>query len=238
MNESRTDDPTFLDVINNVVLGAMGSMRIIGIGVATGYNPATQAATVRSVLDFRYWDPEDEELKCYKPEPVGNCPVLHLSAGGFFSAMPVKDGDFGVILVCDRSTDEWLTTGNSSIEPVDPRRFNIQDSMFLPVGQSFATALQSTDPKNERWVFGEDGPAGFRFEVGGGQIKMGIEGLEFLEQVSTALLAASTGLIKTGSSVVETSLGPQPLSNAAGIIAEGVTIAQARGLIEVLRGLW
>ena len=38
---------------------------------------------------------------------------LHMSAGGFFSAMPVADGDVGIILVSDRSTDEFLTTGNS-----------------------------------------------------------------------------------------------------------------------------
>lgn len=231
-----TDRPELFDVINEAIQGALGAMRVVGIGVVNGYDPKGQSATISSTVSYCYWDDEEEELRMYKPAAIPNVPVMHMSAGGFFSAMPVNSGDFGVILTADRAISDWKSSGSTSNEPRDGRRFNIQDSLFLPMGQSFANPIQNLDITNEHWVWGEDTELGFRFRLGEGKFEFGTPLVRVLQQISDAISYAGQAAGSTGSSVVTTLMGPQPLSNAAQLASVALSLAQIQALIETVRG--
>jgi hypothetical protein len=231
-----TDRPELYDVIQTALAGALGAMRVIGIGTVDGYDPTTQSASVTSALKFCYWDEEEEELVQYTPAAISNIPVLHPSAGGFFSAMPVKAGDQGVILTADRALDSWKATGGGENETRDGRRFNFVDSLFLPCGVSLAGPLKGTDTGNEYWVWGEDTPTGFKFKLGKGKFEFGTPLVSFLDQLTNALTNASKTATFAGSSVVTTLLGPMPLSNAGQLASQAIQLAQVQALISSIKG--
>jgi len=231
-----TDNPELIDVIRVAIRGALGAMSIIGVGYVEQYDPYDQKATISSALNFCYWDEEEEVLVQYAPSPVGHCPVLHMSSGGFFSAMPVDEGDFGIILTCDRALDGWKETGAFSNDVGDGRRFNFVDSMFLPMGRAFQNALEFTDKHNEKWVWGEETPTGLRFELGNGKFEFGTSAVRFLEQVADSITLASKISTFAGTSVVTTLLGPQPLSNAGQLASVALQLAQIRAKIDLIRG--
>lgn len=233
-----TDSPDLYDAINEVVVGALGAMRVIGIGTINSYDPKTQAANVSSALKFSYYDEENETLVQYVPGQIANIPVLHPSSGGFFSAMPVKPGDQGVLLTCDRALDSWKFRGGEGHETRDARRFDFADSLFLPCGRALANALtvDAIDPNNEFWVFGEESPTGIRFKIGEGKIEFGTKLVSFLEQLVTGLNDASKVAQATGTSTVLTLLGTQPLSNAGTLAGLAVNLATTKELLNTIRG--
>ena len=229
-------NPELFDVIDIAITSALGAMRVIGIGQVASYNPKAQSAVVKSVVKFAYWDDDEEVVKHYDPMPLPNIPVLHMSAGGFFSAMPVKAGDQGVILTADRSIDGWKNNGGTGHEGRDGRRFDFADSLFLPVGVSFANALEHVDKANEKWIWGEETPTGFRFELGKGKFEFGTTTVKFMKQFVDALGANQKVAQNTATSVVVTLLGPQPLSNAATIAAQALTLTAIKAIINTIRG--
>lgn len=231
-----TDSPDLYDVIDAAIQGSLGAMRIIGVGTIDGYDPKAQSATVTSALNFLYYDADEEVAVPYAPAAISNIPVLHPSAGGFFSAMPVKSGDQGVILTSDRALDSWKARGGGGHDPTDQRRFNFEDSLFLPCGVSLANALTSVDLDNEHWVWGEDSPAGFRFKLGKGKFEFGTSFVSVLEQLVAALDHASKTASYAGSATVVTLMGPQPLSTAGQLVGLSVQLAQIKALINTIRG--
>lgn len=231
-----TDNPTLFDAINAVVQSSLGRMRIIGVGTVEGYDPDSQSATIQSAIQFAYIDEAREVRVPYTPTPVSNVPVLHPSAGGFFSAMPVKAGDQGVILTADRALDSWKASGGTNNEVTDRRRFDLADSLFLPCGNSLAKAIANLDTGNEKWVWGEDSPAGIRFKLGDGKFEWGTPVVSFMEQLVNALAYAKDTAQFASSATVATVFGPQPLSTAGQLVAQAVQLAQARALINLLKG--
>ena len=233
-----TDSPDLFDVVDDAIKGALGAMRIIGIGTINSYDPVSQAANVSSALKFCYYDADEEELVQYTPGAIANIPVLHPSSGGFFSAMPVASGDQGVILTCDRALDSWKARGGEGHETRDARRFDFADSLFLPCGRSLASALtvDAIDPNNEFWIFGEESPSGIRVKIGKGKIEFGTKLVSFLEQIVTGLNDASKVAQATGTSTVLTLLGTQPLSNAGTLAGLAVNLATTKGLLNSIRG--
>lgn len=233
-----TDRPELFDVINEAIKGALGAMRVIGIGTINSYDPVSQTANVTSALKFCYYDDYEEALIQYTPGAIGSIPVLHPSSGGFFSAMPVKAGDQGVLLTADRSLDSWKSRGGNDNETRDARRFNFVDSLFLPCGRSLNNALtaDSIDQNNEYWIFGEDDPLGMKFKIGKGTVEFGTDLVSFLEQIYNALGNASKTAQYTASSTVLTILGTQPLSNAGPLASQAIQLNQIRILLDSIRG--
>ena len=231
-----TDSPELVDVIRTAIAGALGAMRVIGIGSVDFYDPKRQSATVRSAVKFCYYDDNAERIVQYQPMPIPNIPVLHPSAGGFFSAMPVKEGDQGVILTADRAIDAWKSTGGVSNDTIDGRRFDFADSLFLPVGASFADSIEAVDKNNEKWIWGEQTPNGFRFELGDGKFEFGTPVVRFLKQVTDGLGATQLAHQHTAASTTVTLLGPQPLLFASSIAAQVMKLAQIEALINTIRG--
>lgn len=237
MTINSTEDPDNVDVILEAISSALGGMRICIPGEVTAYDYKQQRASVQPAVQFKRRNGDDDVLENYIPALIENCPVLHPSSGGYGSAMPVTIGTKGILLFADRGIDEWLLSGQTNSIAVDPRRFDVNDAIFLPAGRSFADPLKMPDPRNESWVQGLDSEASVKITFSpDGKIKIGSPAVELLEQVSQIADQLASTALKTGQSVVATSIGTQPLSNAATLVAISTQASAIKTLVDQLKG--
>lgn len=93
--------------------------------------------TADTGLDDLDAEPTDYVL----PPVLTEVPVCFTGAGEYTHTVPVKAGTTGFLLCMEASLDEWLiTTGKA--QPADPRRFALQDAVFLPQLRRFGAASQ------------------------------------------------------------------------------------------------
>lgn len=59
-----------------------------------------------------------------------DCPYFVLQGGGAYIDMPIKKGDYCIILFNDRNIDTWWSSANVA-EPPDRRKHNLSDGMAL-----------------------------------------------------------------------------------------------------------
>lgn len=92
------------------------------------YDRETQRAKVQLIVAHSYRDPDTDERVYYKPPVLVNVPVIFPA----ILTWPVAKGDPGWVEFAERSYDEYLATGNDSVEPSDARRFDLSDAVFSP----------------------------------------------------------------------------------------------------------
>lgn len=115
-----------------------------GVNVAlpasiVSYDAETQRAVVRVAPCRRRKDPDQGgAVVCYRPPDIPGVPVLFPGGGDISLVWPLAAGDRGLVVVCDRSIDEWLATGAAQTEPQDERRHDLTDSVFVPGLRPFA----------------------------------------------------------------------------------------------------
>jgi len=63
---------------------------------------------------------------------VPDVPVLFFGTKKFSIHAPLEKGDEVLMIVCERSTDNWRDEGGTGIEDDDPRRFNLMDCFAIP----------------------------------------------------------------------------------------------------------
>jgi hypothetical protein len=59
-----------------------------------------------------------------------NCPVIFPKSGGASLTFPVKRGDPCLIVICERSIDNWYENGGF-VDPQDPRKFDLSDAVAI-----------------------------------------------------------------------------------------------------------
>lgn len=64
---------------------------------------------------------------------------------GLSITLPLQAGDEGLLIVADRSIDNWQVAGGvqAAAEPVSPRHHNLTDALFLPGATSEPKAITS-----------------------------------------------------------------------------------------------
>lgn len=110
------------------------------------YDEATQKAKVIPLLKIKYR---------HKDKPtdlaiINNVPVQWPSSNGgsAFIHMPLKVGDFGIVIFSERSIDTWLAGEGDSVSPEDPRHHHLSDAIFIPGVLPFKKALSISSPDN------------------------------------------------------------------------------------------
>lgn len=136
-------------MIREYVRAGLGVVHTAVPAVIVAYEPATQRASVQLVIHPRVDDPllDVERPTATLPLPIANLPVLWPSGGGA-PGTPLRWGITGMLvpgdpvtlLVIERSTDEWRTTGAPVNVAQDARRFDLSDAVVIPGGRSFNPA--------------------------------------------------------------------------------------------------
>jgi len=91
------------------------------------YDPLTMRIEAQPCLMRKYYD-----LPAATPLPtLLDVPVLFMSTGSLHIIAPPDPGSYVLIVVCERSLDQWLTKGGV-VDPDNPRKFDLSDAFAIP----------------------------------------------------------------------------------------------------------
>jgi hypothetical protein len=112
----------------------LGKVNVSLPATIIAYNPATQTATVQPVPAARRHDPDTDALIPEALPQIANVPVVFPSGtgGAYTITWPLAPGDPVLLVVCDRSTDEYRSLGAPATIPLDIRRFDLTDAVAIP----------------------------------------------------------------------------------------------------------
>jgi hypothetical protein len=163
------------------------------------YDAVKQKATIKPLIQKQYLDGKTESLPIVVGVPVifpaaGNKARLNMSVLG--------EGDFVLLLFCDRSIDQWLVSGND-LPPTGRRQHDLTDAIAI-AGLNPFTGFDNPEPdvvgisyKDAKFRIQPDG----RFTIGNGATEL----LDILDRV----------IAEISSITVTTVTGPTPINNLA-----------------------
>jgi len=128
----QTRTPTMAELLQAAVDQGLASTHVALPGVVTKYNAATQRADVKPTVKLPFVNDDGSEGVDVLPV-LPEVPVLWPRAGGYFIHLPLAAGDTVLLLVCERSIDEWgLSSGKVDVDPKDLRKHDLSDAIAIP----------------------------------------------------------------------------------------------------------
>ena len=124
-------------------------------GKVTKYDPVMQKADVKPLVQDLIATEDGEEI--VEPIPViTGVPVMFPRAGGFYMTMPVKEGDFCLLVFNSRSIDKYLEGSGSDVNPADFRMHDLSDAVAFLGMPPFTKAIKA-DGVDTDMVLGKEG---------------------------------------------------------------------------------
>lgn len=125
-------------------------------GVIITYDYKTQKATVQPSLRKVYQSRDANGNNVVQDMPILNgVPVIFPRSGSSSMAFPVNEGDRVLVLVSERSLDQWISSNDSQVTPADPRQFHLADAVCLPGLYPFSDPLPLKN--NQDFVINHEG---------------------------------------------------------------------------------
>lgn len=139
------------DLFAELTAATLGRVRVALPAQVLAYDSTKQVVSAQVAVSLRRQDPDTGVLVPYVVPPISNVPVLWPSSSLGSLTFPLAPGDPVVLLIADRSLDEWKSTGAAANVPMDVRRFDFTDALAIPGGRPFtrplaATAVSATGP--------------------------------------------------------------------------------------------
>jgi hypothetical protein len=207
------ESPTLARVIKDAIEARIGELHVSLPAKVLSYDVAKQTCSVEPVIKRKYVTGEVVSLPV-----INNVPVCMPRAGNAFLSLPIKVGNYVLLIFSERSLDVWLKQGGS-VDPLESRKHHLSDAIAIP---GVYPSTNSNTRAHADHVRLENGDASFELQSSG-KFKIskvgGDELLDLLSQLCDALSVATTN----------TTFGPQPLINAA-------TYATLKGKIDGLKG--
>lgn len=122
-----TDRTPFETGMRLLFQAMIGGVRTAFPGIVEAYDPATMRAEIQPCLMRSYHNAP-------APTPLPkllDVPVLFTSTGSLHIIAPPDVGSYVLIVCCERSIDQWLTSGGV-VDPVNPRKFDVSDAFAIP----------------------------------------------------------------------------------------------------------
>lgn len=138
MSDQQIVPPTLEDNLIEMKNETFATLNCVQIGQLQSYDATNQTAEVAIQVKRRV---NSTTIADY-PVLV-DCPVFVLQGGGAYIDMPVRAGDYCIILFNDRNIDTWWDSGNVA-EPLTRRKHALSDGMAL-VGINPRTAVRDLD---------------------------------------------------------------------------------------------
>lgn len=215
------------------VLRAAIAAQVAGVHTAQpakvlSYSRASQTATVELGVSLAKRNP-DGTTAPVKAQPISGVPVVFF--GGSTSAITcdLEAGDTVLVVFCERSIDEWRSSGGAGQEPLDPRRHDLQDAVAIAGLRSGGAALPSDAYAAGALVIWDDT----------GDIRIGsslatsplVLGTPFLSALDTFLAALAAWVATAGGGGVETTaLLAAITALRAGVTAGGYVTSKVKAL--------
>lgn len=137
------DTPSLIQVVKAEVKAQVAAVYTAVPGVVVSFDAGPPAqATVCLGVQLKYVDADGAVKDVVHPRlakvPVG---FMGASGGGYSVTFPLAEGDECMLLIPDRSIDEWRANGGADQKCVDQRRHAITDAILLPIVTSTPGAI-------------------------------------------------------------------------------------------------
>jgi len=137
--------PSFSELIKMALRNISLDIHVSIPGRVTKYDKSTQKASIAPLLKKKF---NDINATLADLPILNNVPVLQMQCNirNTFVYMPIKVGDLGMIMFCDRSIDNYLSSvpQEGEIKSVfhnDHRNHSLSDAWFIPGILPFSVAL-------------------------------------------------------------------------------------------------
>jgi len=137
---NNQETPTLAEVIDKAIRAKLLNLHVALPARVESYNKDRQEAEVIPLLSVKY----KSDNKTVNFPKIPGVPVQHPSANGgkTFIHLPIKKGDLGALIFCDRSIDKWKAGKGQIVSPEDPRHHSLSDAFFIPGVLPFKQAIQ------------------------------------------------------------------------------------------------
>lgn len=115
------------DAITSTVEDYMTNVHVSIPGKIESYNPATKEASVKPLIKRKF---ATGEVLSYPV--ISGVPVQIPGGKRACLSYPLEVGDAGIILFSERSLEEYLNGFVVEADQGDPRRFSLNDGIFIP----------------------------------------------------------------------------------------------------------
>lgn len=189
--------PSLSELLRSRVNGALEEVHTALPVRVESYDASTQKVSVQPVIKKAFVDEEGERQVERLPVITG-VPVQFPSGGGYRITFPITAGDTGLLVFSEASLDVWLSEGGE-VDPLDDRRFDLSDGVFLPGVRSFKTPI--TDASSDHMTLGAEG--GLQIHIDGSSISLGtdngaqLEAAALGDSIESFLGGASPTSLKT-----------------------------------------
>ncbi len=138
--------PTLAEVIREIIKSHFFDLHTTMPARVEKYDPATQKADVKPLLRKKYRAAD----AATEIPVIPSVPVQWPSAGGgdAYIHLPLKTGDLGMVIFCERSIDTWLSGDGQITAANDPRHHDLSDAVFIPGVRPFKAALSDVSADN------------------------------------------------------------------------------------------
>ena len=138
--------PSLRELLGNEIKSYMLDLHTAMPARVESYDAATQKADVKPLLSKKYRNgtivtqiPVIPSVPVQWPSSNGGAAYIHL---------PLKAGDLGIVIICERSIDSWLSGDGQITAPNDPRHHDLSDAVFIPGVRPFKAALSDVSENN------------------------------------------------------------------------------------------
>lgn len=199
------ETPDMEDLVTQSAQNETAKVNVAVPAFVTSYDEETQKATVQPVVRWRFNDP-DGDAETELPAPVPSVPVHWPQAGGLALTFPIELGDWVLLVICDRSIDEWEATGAQDNTPQSQRRHDMIDAIAIPGVRPFSDPI--ADVPTDRLRLGDDTA---RLEVTvSHKIRIGNDNVDVVDVIHQLCTALGTSYVTVGAP------GPTPLQYVGG----------------------
>ena len=132
MTLGTSTTPVLAEVLREALENRLSDVHTSMPGVVTKYNPKTQEASVRPLLQRAYVNEDGTEGLDELPIVQG-VQVLFPRAGKYFFTFPLEVGDPVLLVFSERSLDVWAeSSGSVAVDPLDLRMHDLSDAVAIP----------------------------------------------------------------------------------------------------------
>jgi hypothetical protein len=208
---SGSESLSLSQVLPRVVASLVGRIHTATVGRVDAYDVDAQTVDVTPLVN-RVCD-DGATVKYKKLSAVSVLFPVGADGGLTF---PIKNGDIGLLIFAERSTDEVMASGQQ-VTPADPRRYHLSDGFFVP-----GIVTGRSTPRAQYADATEVSCGQVRVVLRRGKVAIGVGSVEVLKLLSDTLQALSIATTMVAGA-------PVPLTNAAAFADLMVQIELIRG---------
>lgn len=147
MTMPNSRSPELQEILRLAVSSRLRDVNVALPGKINSYDPSEQKADIKPLLKRITQTTDGNELEEELPV-IPNVPVIFPRGGDFFISMPVKQGDFCLLIFNSFPVDKYKYGQGDDINPGDFSMHQLTDAVAIMGFSPFAQAIADADPDN------------------------------------------------------------------------------------------